>query len=392
MNTQLKLTKSEIEAMKMHRVYLHIHPEVSWKEYNTAAYIREVLGELPGVEVIKNSVETAVIARIKGGSAGKNIALRADTDALYVTEAWESEHMSENEGICHACGHDSHTAALLGAAALLSKHREELSGDAVLIFQPAEETTTGAEALIETGLLKELQVDAIFGLHNRPEVESGKIVVNLGPMMTAKKNFKIIIHGLGGHGSMPEHCVDPIVCASAMIQNIQTIASRNIAPQDAIVLSICSIHGGTQENLIVDTVEMTGSMRTFNPEVEARGMERLRAIIEHTAITYECTADFEVLEEIPSVWNGQPMYEIAKQAADTAVGESKVVTAQPSMASEDFANFMQEVPGFFYWFGNRREGETCYAWHSDHFHVDDEALEAAALTMAQSVFTAQKML
>ncbi|SHK69675.1 M20 metallopeptidase family protein [Hespellia stercorisuis] len=392
MSEQWKLTTEQTEKIREIRIHLHEHPEVSWEEWETSAYIRQILEKLPGVEIIPNPVETAVIARIKGGSSGRNIALRADIDALVVTEAWESEHVSQNPGVCHACGHDFHAASLLGAAMVLSEHREELLGDAILIFQPAEETTTGAKALIETGFLKALGVEAVFGLHNRPEVESGNVVVNPGPMMTAKKNFRITIHGVGGHGSMPELCVDPIVCSSAMVQNLQTIVSRNVAPQEAMVLTIGSIHGGTQENLVVDTVNMTGSMRTFSPEVQERGLERMNAIVEHTALAYECTAELEIVEEIPSVWNGQAMYEIAIEATKRAVGEERIVTAQPSMASEDFANFMQEVPGFFYWFGNRRAEDECFAWHNDHFHVDDEALPYAVLVMAQSVVTAQELL
>ena len=372
--------------LKSIRAHLHRHPEVSWQEFETTAYIRSVLSDIPHIEILETDLKTGLIARLEGTHPGPCVALRADIDAIPLVEAWESSCMSEREGVAHGCGHDFHTTCLIGAAMKLAQLRESLKGSVVFIFQPAEETTNGAREIIRTGIFEKYNISAIFGLHNRPEIETGKVLVKSGGLMAAKINFKITVHGKGGHGSMPHQCIDPIVCAASMVQNVLTVASRNVDPMKALVLSICSIHGGTPQNLVVNTVEMTGAMRWHDPEVGKRALERLQTIIQATAETFECRADFEIVESVPAVLNRTELEHCARQAALTALGPDCLITSESCMATEDFADYMQLVPGFFFWLGCRNPKETiAYPWHHTLFHVDDEALEGGARLLAECV-------
>lgn len=378
------LTDDEFEQIRAIRHHLHRHPETAFQEVETTAYIRQCLAPIEGVDILPYPLRTGLIARIVAQTPGQCTALRADIDALDVVETYPSDCMSEIHGKGHLCGHDFHTASLIGAAKILARTRDLWSGKVVLIFQPAEETTNGAREILKTGVFEDEKIDAIFGLHNRPELETGKIVVQNGSLMAAKINFKITVHGVGGHGSMPHLCVDPIVCAAAIVQNVLTIPARNVDPLKSLVLSICSIHGGTPANLIVDTVEMTGSMRYHDPEVGKRALERLQTVVKSTAECFECRCDFEIVEQVPAVINNPKLERIAQSAATQAMGRNAIVQTAPAMATEDFADYMQCVPGYFYWLGNRKAGDTCYAWHSEKFHVDDEALRFGAQVLAQS--------
>lgn len=388
----MQLTQEEELRVRDIKNRLHMYPETAWEEHRTAELIRQELRAIEGVELMDCPLPTAVLGRIAGAKPGKTIALRADIDAIRAREEWKSSCMSQVEGVSHVCGHDFHTAGLIGAACILSRMRESMSGDVILLFQPAEETTSGAGRLMETELFKSLNIDMIFGLHNRPEVKTGQVVVNPGPMMSAKRNFLLIIQGLGGHGSMPHKCIDPIVCAAAMIQSLQTIVSRNTSPQETLVLSIGSIHGGSCENLVVDRLEMTGSMRYFTRSVGERAVKRLEAIVKATAEAYECRAEIIYQEQVPAVINPPKMYEIARRAAVRAMGEEAVIQTAPSVASEDFALYMEKIPGFFYWLGVGREGEPCYAWHNAKFHTNDEALKHGAALLACSALEGQAAL
>lgn len=397
---KLYLTPEEESQVRALKTHFHRFPELSWKEYETTARIREELKKLDGIEfldgIIGNGLKegqtapTGVIAKIKGKLPGKTVALRADIDALACRELADAAVKSELPGAAHTCGHDFHTASLLGAAMILSRIRSRLPGEVILLFQPAEETTDGAEKLIEAGMFEKLHMDYIFGLHNRPEVETGKIVVKKGPLMSMKDNFKIILHGAGGHGSMPQKCTDPIVCAAALIQAVQTIISRNTDPLEAAVITIGSIHGGTHENLIIEEVEMTGSMRSFDQATHDRALQRLKDIIRLTAETYECGWELQLKDPMPAVNNSADMYKIACKAVETAFGPETITDAKPSLASEDFSRFMKKVPGFFYWIGNRKPDDACYSWHNAKFHCDDDALKYGAVVLAQSVLAANE--
>ena len=379
-----ELQVREIRSIKRH---IHQHPETSWHEFETTKYIREQLAHIDGVEVLELGLKTGVVAVIHGHVPGKAVALRADIDGLEVNEAYHSDYPSLIQNRMHACGHDFHTASLIGAAVLLAQTRSDWNGDVVLIFQPAEETTDGARVIIDTGIFEKYPIAAVFGLHNRPEITTGHVVVKPAPLMAAKINFTVTVHGVGGHGSMPHKCVDPIVCAAAIVQNVLTIASRNVDPMQAIVLSICSIHGGTPQNLIVDRVEMTGAMRYLSPEVGKRALERLKTVISATGEAFECRTEFNIVEQVPAVINSPKLFENALTAAKYAIGADAVVDSESALASEDFADYMQIVPGFFYWLGSRKPDEPVYSWHHDHFHTDDDALVYGARLLAISALT-----
>ena len=381
------LSEAQIAQIRRIKRHIHQHPETSWHEHETTRYISEQLAQIDGVEILPLGLETGVVAVIHGAGEGPAVALRADIDALEVCEAWPSDCQSLVAGRAHACGHDFHTACLLGAAMQLSGMRASFGGDVVLIFQPAEETTDGARKIIGTGIFEKYPIKAVFGLHNRPEITTGHVVVKPAPLMAAKINFRVTVGGVGGHGSMPHKCVDPIVCAAAIVQNVLTIPSRNVDPMEAIVLSICSIHGGTPQNLIVDRVEMTGSMRYLSPAVGARALERMRTVVASTGATFECTTEFEIVEQVPAVINSAELLENALAAAHAAIGPDAVVSSESALASEDFADYTQLVPGFFYWLGARREGDETYAWHNAKFHTDDDALVYGAQLLAASALT-----
>ena len=378
MNRMTLLPEEYEEILRIKRD-LHMHPELSKKEFRTTGLIQAFLEKLPGVEILDTGTPTGVLARISGDGSGTEIALRADIDALPQNEQYESPWKSRIDGVMHACGHDFHTASLLGAALILTrmKAQGELANNVDLIFQPAEEGTTGARALIDAGLFERIHPCAIFGIHNWPSVESGRIVVHEGALMSAKRNMTIRIRGRGGHGSMPHLNVDPIVCAAAVVQSLQTIVSRNTDPMEALVLSISRIEGGSPVNRVADQVEMNATIRSLSDEALDRGIARTEAIVRNTAAAYECEYDLVWEERIPAVRNLPEMAERAKLAADAAAPGS-ITDAAPSLASEDFALYGRYVPSWFFWVGSRTEGEPAEDLHRPGFHTDDRAMRQTA--------------
>ncbi len=381
------LTHEEWERVLAFKRDLHMHPELSRQEFRTSEKIREFLSALPDVELVPLPVETGVAARIRGGDEAE-VMLRADIDALPQTELYESPWKSQHEGVMHACGHDFHTAALAGAAILLqrAKRAGQLPGTVDLIFQPAEEGTTGARALIDAGLFDRIHPQLCFGMHNWPSVHSGEIVCHEGALMAAKRNFEIRIFGAGGHGSMPHLNTDPIVCAAAVVQTLQTVVSRNTDPLDALVLSINMIEGGSPVNLVVDKVILKATIRSLSESALDRAIERVEAIVQKTAEAYECRSELCWNERIAAVWNSPEMTAIARQcAARTACRVSDTV---PSLASEDFSLYRAFVPSFFYWVGSTAPGEQMEHLHRPHFHTDDAMLPHAAALYALSALYA----
>ena len=267
----------------------------------------------------------------------------------------------------------------MGAALILTRMKAQgkLSNTVDLIFQPAEEGTTGAKALIDAGLFDRIHPRAIFGLHNWPSVDAGKIVLHEGALMSAKRNMTILIKGRGGHGSMPHLNVDPIVCAAAVIQALQTVVSRNTNPLDAVVLSIGRIEGGSPVNRVADQVEMNATIRSLSNDALKRGIERTEAIVSNTAAAYECEWEIIWEEFIPAVMNLPEMAEYAKTAA-AAADPAGLTDAPPSLASEDFALYGRKVPSWFFWVGSRTGGEPVEELHRPRFHTDDRAMRQAA--------------
>lgn len=363
---------------------LHRHPEISFREYRTTRVIKQELESL-GIELLDLKLDTGAVALLRGKKQGPLIALRADIDALQLKEETGVPDASENPGVMHGCGHDLHTASLLGAAMILSDMREELCANVLFIFQPAEEITAGAQLMLDHGLFEKYKPDMLFGIHNVPELPVGTAGVKLGALMSAKNNFSIKITGVGGHGALPHTTRDPIVCAASVINSVQSIVSRNVDPRDPAVLSVCSIHAGTQDNLIVDELTMTGSIRALSDGVMQTAIERLNDIVRSTAKAYGCGAEVMFNGGPPALVNDESMYRIAKTAAEKVLGPDGVMDIRPSMGSEDFAVFMKHVPGFFYFLGSGSRTRENYPWHSGRFQPDEDYLAIAAQLYAQSV-------
>jgi len=379
-----RLTPEEEKRILDFKHEMHEYPELSHEEVETTKKIRAFLKTVPGIEFMDLPVKTGVLARIQGEKPGREVALRADIDAIRQTEEFDSPYRSRIPGVMHACGHDFHTASLLGAALITGRNIRTMKGTVDFLFQQAEETTSGAKETLDAGLLSVIHPDYFFALHNRPEVETGKIVVKNGALMSAKTNFVITIHGLGGHGSMPNLCIDPVVCAAAVIGSLQTIVSRNMDPLDAVVLSVGSIHGGSIENLVVDKVQMTASIRALNTSAMKKAVERMETIVRETCSAYECTCGIEYREILPLSFNSPEMTVLAKKAAAEVVGEENVTDVPPTLASEDFSMIMEKVPSFLYWVGSGTPGEECFAWHSSRFHADEKGVKIGAELLVQS--------
>ena len=382
----VNLTEEEYQSILEVKRDLHMHPELSNEEFRTTEKIKDFLRELPGVKLVDLPIRTGVIARICGRGSGPETLLRADIDALPQTEMYESPWKSVNSGVMHACGHDFHTASLLGGAMILGRVSAagELKGCVDLLFQPAEEGTTGARQVIDAGLFEVIHPDRCFGMHNWPSVPVGKVVIHQGAIMAAKRNFTIRLFGRGGHGSMPHLNTDPIVCAAAVIQSLQTVISRNMNPLTPTVLSVNMIHGGSPVNLVVDEVEIRATVRSLSDDALERAIERVETIIMKSAEAYECRAEIAWKERIPAVINTPEMCELAAHAAAGVQCVNRTIDAPPSLASEDFSLYRNYVPSFYYWVGSCREGDRVEELHRPYFHTDDEALRVAASLYASS--------
>ena len=371
---------------------LHSEPELSFREYGTTRLIDETLTALPGTVRVELGLETGTVWRLKGAKEGPTVGLRADIDAIRQEECVCRSDRSRRAGIMHACGHDVHTAALLGAAMALSEMRERLAGDAVFIFQPAEEVLRGARHLVSKGLFEKAPFDMLFGLHNQPALPLGTVGITEGPLMAGKDDFILDIHGKGGHGGLPDTCIDPIVAAAGVVNALQTVVSRNVSPLDAAVLSVCSIHGGTEENLVVEDVRLTGSLRTMRKEVRERALQRLREIGETTAAAYGCSAKLQTERLTPSVINSREMTLLARKAAQAVFGAENIRSAVPCMGCEDFAVYGEHVPSFFYFLGSGRADGQSAPWHKSDFRAEPGTVIAGARLLAAGVLAAQGLL
>ena len=379
---QARALSPELRAMKDD---LHRHPELSFQEVRTTAILKEKLAGL-GLELIDLGMDTGAVALLRGTRPGRTVSLRADIDAIAQQEASHDGAVSQCPGVMHGCGHDFHTVGLYGAARLLAARREELAGNVVFLFQPAEEITQGARAMIGHGLWDKLPAkpDCLFGLHNRPELPAGQIAVMEGPVMSGKSHFTITLHGKSGHGGSPHKCTDVIVAGAAVVNALQTVVSRSTDPLDSLVCSVLSVHAGTPDNFVPDLLTMTGSIRAHSAAAHRRAEERLRELTLGVSAAYGCTAEVAFRPDVPATINSPAMTALARKAALALVDADQVVSPAPDMGSEDFAVFGQDVPAFFYWLGSGFPGQSNPCWHNEHFRTDDDALPLAAALLAQS--------
>jgi len=373
------------------RRWLHEHPELGMQEFETSRFIVGRLQTL-GVEDIRTGLsETGVTALVRGtgtgSGAGKVVLLRADMDALPIQEENDVEYRSQTDGVMHACGHDAHVTILLGVARLLTAQRDRFAGTVKLLFQPCEETVPGGAAwMIRDGALEDPHVDAIFGLHLAQFLPVGTVGVNAGPVMAAGRFFKVNVQGRGGHGAVPHLSKDPIVAAVEMISALQTVVARNVDPMETAVLSVGTINAGIASNVIPDSLEFSGTHRTFSQEVERLVSERFVTIVEGVAAAHGVTVEIDMPVGLPAVVNDPAMADVVRRAAIRTVGEEKTVPGVPWMASEDFAYYLNERPGCFFFVGSSN-AERGLVWDHHHpkFDIDEDSLVIGVETMTQTV-------
>ncbi len=378
------------EEMVKTRRYLHRHPEISFREFETTAFIIRELEEL-GIPVDR-PLETGCVGVLEGGiESDRVIALRADIDALAMEEEGEhkKEFISENKGAAHCCGHDSHTANLLGTAKILSELRDEIEGTVLFIFQPGEEKLPGGGRLLcETGYLQDKGVDVIYGLHSSPYHKPGTIALRKGPLMARPDEFEIEIIGKGGHAASPHQAIDSVVLAGQVITQIQSIVSRGINPTEPAVITIGKVSGGTAHNIIPEKVEMLGTVRTFSQETADFISNRIEAIVKGVTEAAGASYKFSFNHGYPAVINTDWAVDNVTAAASQIIGRERIeIMDKPLMAGEDFAFYQQYFPGAFFFLGSGREetGST-YAWHHPRYNVDEACFKTGAALMASLVF------
>ena len=368
-----ELAKEQESYVIQCRHYLHSHPELSTKEVNTTRFIKEELEKM-GVEVQEFEGITGCVGTIKGDKPGKTVMLRADIDALPITENPGKSYCSLNPGVMHACGHDCHTSMLLGAAKILSAHRDEIHGTVKLIFQMAEEIGRKSEEYVKRGALE--GVDAIFGMHIWSAVPAGKVNFESGERMACSDRFTIKIHGKSSHGSAPHEGKDAIIAGAAAIQELQTIPSRINNPFNALVVTVGIFNGGTKENIIADQAELTGTVRAFNREFRNSMPEVIKSVVEPVVKGYGCSAEVDYyFGPSPLINDHEDLVQIARGAASKEMGEDALIPLKKMTGAEDFSVYMETVPGVFGYLGCRNEEKGIIAaHHHPAFDVDEDVL------------------
>ena len=351
------------------RRHLHSIPELNFDLYETSAFVAQKLKEFGCDEVATGIARTGVVGIIKGRRGdGSTIGLRADMDALPILEATSKAYASQRAGKMHACGHDGHTAMLLGAAKYLTETRN-FPGTVAVIFQPAEEGGGGGNVMVQEGMMERFAIGKVFGMHNMPGLPIGEFAIRPGPIMAATAEFTVKVKGKGGHAAMPHRTIDPIVVASQMVTSLQTIASRTTDPVESIVVSVTKIHGGDAYNVIPETVEFAGTVRTLKKEVAARAGERIHAICQGIAAAYGATVDVHYDSNYPVTFNHPEETAFAGDIAAAIAGDSQVHrNIQPLMGGEDFSYMLEARPGAFIFIGN---GDTANLHHPAYDFNDD---------------------
>ena len=329
---------------------IHAHPELCFEEVRTADLVAAKLTEW-GIPIHRGLGTTGVVGIVKNGTSKRAIGLRADMDALPMQEFNTFSHASQNKGKMHACGHDGHTAMLLAAAQHFAKQRL-FDGTVYLIFQPAEEGGGGAREMIKDGLFEQFPMDAVFGMHNWPGTEVGKFAVSPGPVMASSNEFKVVIRGKGAHAALPHNGLDPVPVACQMVQAFQTIITRNKKPIDAGVISVTMIHAGEATNVIPNSCELRGTVRTFSVEVLDMIEARMRQIAEHTCAAFGLSCEFEFFRNYPPTVNSAKEAEFARAVMVSIVGPDNVLQQEPTMGAEDFSFMLQAKPGCYNFIAN----------------------------------------
>lgn len=373
----------EITAVRRH---LHRHPELSNQEFETTKLIRQELAKY-GVEIAEIGLKTGVVGIIRGGKPGKTVAIREDIDALPVEELTGLPYASENKGVCHACGHDIHTATLLFCAKVLSEIKDELCGNVMLLFQPAEEKGSGAKQMVECGFDKVLKPDVFVGLHVSPEYPAGSIGLKKGPANASCDMFYIKITGKGGHGAHPENCIDPVAISGFVLSQLQTVISRENHPVYPAVMTVGSIHGGMAANVIPDYVEMSGTLRSLNPESRQAMQAAIDRIVKSCSEAMRGRGEVTWEKGMPPLVNSDEVIDGLSEAAAKTIGSDHVFTVKnPSLGSEDFSYLFPDfAPGAQFRLGSGNDGDpnTKHGLHNAKNVFDDSCLTTGVSVLVQ---------
>ena len=363
------------------RRHLHQNPELGRDCYKTAKYIQERLKEFGITEIHTGYASTGIVAIIEGKASGRTIGLRADMDALPIKENTGMSYSSKNEGVMHACGHDGHTTMLLGAARYLSETRN-FSGRVALIFQPDEEATGGAEAMVEEGILEEFNIEEVYALHNTPSHDVGVMYTRPGPIMAGADSFTVEIQGKGGHAAYPHEVKDPIVAAISIAQSFQTIVSRNNIPSDDLVISITQVHSGTTDNVVPEIAYLNGTVRTFDLSVQEMVIKRMEKIISGLAMSFEVNAKLNYQKGYPPTINHEESTNFAIGVAEDVCGSDKVLSSvAKEMGAEDFSYMLQKRPGAYLFMGI---GDGA-GLHNPNYDFNDAAAPVGASLFARLI-------
>jgi len=382
------ISKEVFPSLVKLRRELHQYPELAFNEFKTSERIARELKKL-GINFKKGIAKTGVVGVLNGNRKGKTLALRADMDALPVLEQTNFPYKSKNKGIMHACGHDVHVACLIGAAMISTRLKEELPGKVKFIFQPSEEVHPGgAKPMVEAGVLRNPDASGIFALHCDPAIPIGKIGVREGPTMAQAEDFDVTIIGKGGHGARPHDGVDAIVVAAQVIQALQTIVSRKINPLEPVVVSIGKMEGGSARNIICDKVILKGTARTLNKEIAKKIPVFLKEVI--SGITKGAGASFELnyYGGYPILINHPKATDLARRSIAKLFGKEAIFELRrPMMGGEDFAYYLQKIPGSFLRLGIRNpKKDAIYPWHHPKFTVDEDAIKIGSAVLAGIAF------
>ncbi len=355
---------------------LHAHPETAFEEHRTADVVAGFLYAL-GIEVHQGIARTGVVGHLKAGSGGGAIGLRADMDALPLAERNEFEHRSRHAGKMHACGHDGHTAMLLGAAEYLAGTRN-FAGSVYFVFQPAEEGQGGGRVMVEEGLFERFPMQAVFGMHNWPGLEVGRFAVHSGPVMASSDEFEIDLSGHGGHAAMPHQARDPVSAGAALVQSLQTLVSRNTDPLEAAVVSVTQFHAGDAFNVIPDRAVLRGTVRAFKPKVRDSLESGIRRVAQGVGAVMDVQAQVRYSRGYPPTVNSAREAAECAEVAGSLVGRDRVLTdLPPTMGAEDFAFMLEAKPGCYVWIGNGDGAGGCML-HNPHYDFNDEVIPLGA--------------
>lgn len=374
---------AQAEDLTEWRRHIHAHPETAFEEHETAEFVAARLGDF-GISVHRGLGGTGVVGTLKAGTGNRAIGLRADLDALDLTEMNEFAHRSVHDGKMHACGHDGHTVMLLGAARYLAE-TQGFDGTVHFIFQPAEENEAGGRRMIADGLFERFPVEGVYGMHNMPGIEVGKIAMRAGPMMASADFFFITVTGVGAHGAFPHSGIDPIPIAAEIVLALQSIVSRNADPMLSAVLSVTQFHGGHTNNVIPETVTLSGTTRAFKPEIQDLFERRIAEVAKGIAAAHGARAEVRYDRRYMPTINTPEETEFAAAAAAKVVGEANVLRhLPPVMGAEDFGWMLKERPGCYVWIGNGKEKGGCMV-HNPRYDFNDEILPIGASYWARLV-------